>query len=762
MFKRAIRWVKDKTKQFFSFLWRQRARVFKWAAIFGVVFFCCYFFGFTLNCFVEGGFELNFSARLLFDGKTFLYAGAFCLVALFIVLYYYYTHYWLFNSKNIIKGNKRDKDISANLEQAHFQTENEIEQNFQIISYDELPQKEIKGIPIRAYEEGKKLKVTFSPPTHTLVIGTTGSGKTTTFVNPAIQILAESKTKPSMLISDPKGELYQLHAKKLKKAGYKVQILDLRNPYNSVRWNPLERAYLNYQRMLHLEKEVKVHEDKGCYEFEGKLYYDPKKRDAALQVKKQQLNDVVYEDLNDIVSVLCPVTNKNEPMWESGAKNFILAIALAMLEDSENPENGLTKEKYNFYSIMKVATNTENDCAEMLNYFRGRSPLSRAVTLSKQVLDSSEKTRGSYLSSTFDKISMFADMSLCALTSENEIEFGSMGEKPIALFLQIPDEKETRHTLAAMVILQAYKELVYKANTYESLSLPRPVYFILDEFGQLPKVQKLEQMITVGRSRNIWLNLVVQSYAQLAKVYDDKSADIIKSNCNTQIFIGTTDYKTIEEFSKRCGNFSILQRSVGFNTVRADDVNSNTSVKERPLIYPSELQQLNSKGNMGNAIVTVFGYQPIRAKFTPSYASKFYDLRESRQILRTGRYFDENAAYYDMKKRNERTFAGRRAGIRRNGGGGLRHHIAAPRRRSAATEKLQTLIAKSLHGFATEQENSDIFVLVQSGEYDKVIGKLKELKTRAGGKSERGSAIQDVIDRVEEMKNGGIRLEIKE
>ena len=122
-------------------------------------------------------------------------------------------------------------------------------------------------------------------------------------------------------------------------------------------------------------------------------------------------------------------------------------------------------------------------------------------------------------------------MSLCALTSENEIEFGSMGEKPIALFLQIPDEKETRHTLAAMVILQAYKELVYKANTYESLSLPRPVYFILDEFGQLPKVQKLEQMITVGRSRNIWLNLVVQSYAQLAKVYDDKSADIIKSNC---------------------------------------------------------------------------------------------------------------------------------------------------------------------------------------------------------------------------------------
>ena len=177
MFKRAIRWVKNTAKQVLSFLWEKRGKFVKWAAIFGVVFFCCYVFGFTLNCFVKGGFELNYSAGLLFDGKTFLYTGAFCGAALFIALYYYYTHYWIFNSKNIIKGNKRDKDISANLEQAHFETEQEIEQNFQITYYDRLPQTEIRGIPIRAYEEGKKLKITLSPPTHTLVIGTTGSGK---------------------------------------------------------------------------------------------------------------------------------------------------------------------------------------------------------------------------------------------------------------------------------------------------------------------------------------------------------------------------------------------------------------------------------------------------------------------------------------------------------------------------------------------------------------------------------------------------------
>ena len=759
--KRFIEWLKSLPTKLYGWVEQRRKKIIKWGITVGVVLLACFLLGFSLNCFIQAGYRLNLKAQLLLDGQTYVFAGLFLLLSGFVALFYYYTHYWLFNSKNIIKGRERDKHIFANLEQARFQSEREISENFQVVDYTDLPNTEVKGIPIQAYEENNRLKITFSPPTHTLVIGTTGSGKTTTFVNPTVQILAESKTKPSMLITDPKGELYQSHARQLKRAGYTVKILDLRNPYNSVRWNPMERAYENYQRALHLEEEVRLNEKKGTYLFDGKEYYSPRERDTAIQVKRQQLNDIVYEDLNDIISVLCPVTNKNEPMWESGAKNFVLAIALAMLEDSANPEFGMTKEKYNFYSLMKVATNTDDDCAEMLNYFRGRSPLSKAVSLSKQVLDSSEKTRGSYLSSTFDKISMFADLSLCALTSENEIEFEEMGEKPIALFLQIPDEKETRHTLAAMVILQAYKELVYKANTYPTLSLPRPVYFLCDEFGQLPKVLRLEQMITVGRSRNIWLNLVVQSYAQLAKVYDDKSADIIKSNCNTQIFIGTTDYKTIEEFSKRCGNYSIVQRSVGFNTIKADDVNSNTSVKERPLIYPSELQQLNSKGNMGNAIVTVFGYQPIKARFTPSYASHFYKMKMTKQELPVGRYFDEEAAFYDMKKRNAILLEMKRKRQSGGKGGTTRENIAERRRTMNILEKLQKYAMQCVKGIASEQETADLFLMIQTSEYDEAIMKLEELKERVGETSDRAAAIQDVIERLEEMRDGEIRMETR-
>mgnify|MGYP002673535849 FL=1 len=689
---------------------------------------CSYFLGYLLNCLISNRFSLKLSARLLIDGRTFLYMALILAVEGLALLFYYYTHYWLLSSKNIIRGKQGDLHLDANSESSRFQTDRDLERNFRIVAFPKLRETEITGSIIKAEEKNGKMDVVFAKPAHTLVIGTTGSGKTTTYVNPTIQILSETKTKPSMFISDPKGELYADHAKRLKEQGYEVKVLDLRNPYNSIRWNPLQRAYEFYQRMIHLKDEVVLDEEHGRYLFDGNEYETQEEVDSAIQVKKQQLYDIVYEDLHDITTAICPIENKNEPMWESGAKNFVLAIALAMLEDSEDPNLGLTKDKFNFYSITKVATNTDNDCEELIAYFQNRSPLSKAVSLSKQVLDASDKTRGSYLSTTFDKLSMFSDLSLCALTSENEIEFGSMGERPIALFLQIPDEKETRHTLASLVVLQAYKELVAKANSYPTLSLPKPVYFILDEFGNLPKVHKLEQMITVGRSRNIWMNLVVQSYSQLSKVYEEKSADIIKSNCNIQIFIGTTDYKTIEEFSKRCGNFSMVQRSVGFNSAKGADINSHSSIKERPLIYPSELQLLNNSKDMGNAIVTVFGYHPIRSKFTPSFQCHFYRMDRTEQRLYRGRYFDEEKAFYDMSLRKKKA-----DGKPKKSSGGISPSTEANevrRSRTIMMEQLKMLTRRQLSSLTGEKEIRFIVSLLSEGKINEAMKSLTDIQER--------------------------------
>ncbi len=628
-------------------------KVFKRVILYIIILIISLCVGYLINLFVSNNFvfEFKISKDILLSYKTYLYAfECFAVVMLFFIFVWYKKLGK--NPKKLMSTTEKDI-IYTGLEQAHFQTDEEIKNNFKIASYNMLPQVDIEGIPVKAEETKKGYDITFSKPAHTLIIGTTGSGKTTTFINPTIQILSNTKTQPSMLISDPKGELYSLHAKSLIKRGYDVKVLDLRNPYCSIRWNPLEKPFEMYQEMLSLDDKVRVNEEEGYYIFEDKIYYDKEELQSTIQVKKQEIFDEVYEDLNDICSVLCPIKNKSEPIWESGAKNFILAITLAMLEDSENPELGMTKEKFNFYNVMKIATNTQDDCEELIQYFNHRSPISKSVSLSKQVLDASDKTRGSYLSTVFDKLSLFSDMSICSLTSANEINFANIAIKPTALFLQIPDEKETRHTLAAMVILQAYKALVAKANTYPDLSLPRSVYFLLDEFGNLPQIHKLEQMITVGRSRKIWLALVVQSYAQLAKVYDEKSADIIKSNCNIQIFIGTTDQKTIEEFSKKCGNYSIIQKNVSFSSSN-DGVGSSVSVKERPLIYPTELAQLNNNQDMGNAIVSIFGYSPIRSKFTPSFKSRFFVLEKTNQLLAEGKYFNEEKVFYNMLKRNEK------------------------------------------------------------------------------------------------------------
>ena len=186
--------------------------------------------------------------------------------------------------------------------------------------------------------------------------------------------------------------------------------------------------------------------------------------------------------------------------------------------------------------------------------------------LSRQVLSAADQTLSSYMSIAFDKLSMFNDEGLCALTSATDIEPERFASEPTALFLKIPDEKDTRHALAAVFILCIYKALIKVASAREDLSLPRNVYFLLDEFGNMPKIDKFDKMITVGRSRKIWFHMVVQSYAQLNNVYGDTVADIVKSNCGIKMFIGSNDIATCEEFSKLCGNMSVATTSVSAST----------------------------------------------------------------------------------------------------------------------------------------------------------------------------------------------------
>lgn len=590
--------------------------------------------------------------------------------------------YSLFINKDFLNTllGKKDNDLKAvkngNLENSRWMNEKEKKSLFKSYPYSKLGEVKKDGIPVNAILERneKDMSVMFNSPCHSIIIGSTGSGKTTTFVSPMIQLLAATSAGSSMVITDPKGELFQLHSKYLKSRGYDVKVIDLRDTYSSYRWNPLDSIWDNFEdyRTAHTKafkrdddiKESGLTIDKQAaniplgtewYEFDGKAYTDYQRLIAAVKMYKKKIFDEVYEDLNDLVTVLIPVENEKDPLWEKGARSITLAVLLAMLEDSQDEANGMTKEKFNFFNLAKILQNSNEDYKALRDYFKGRSPLSRAYSLSKQVCDAAQSTRASYMSIVYDKLTLFNDAGICALTSTSDFTASALSDHPTALFLKIPDEKDTRHNLAAIFILNIYKTLIKVASATEELSLPRNVYFIMDEFGNMPKISKFDKFITVGRSRKIWFTMIVQSYAQLNNVYGDNVADIIKGNCGIKMFIGSNDMGTCKEYSELCGNITVKTTSTSGSA--HSDTNYSTSYQVRPLIYPSELQRLNHPGDIGHGIVVTFGNFPLKTYFTPSFKVPLYHFGEMDQSELEEHSFNERDVFYDVNKRNNRVLA---------------------------------------------------------------------------------------------------------
>lgn len=529
------------------------------------------------------------------------------------------------------------------------------------------------GIPIRAELTGNDIQVNmYDKDNHCLVIGTTGAGKTTQFIDPTIQIFSETSARPSLVITDPKGEIYKNHSAKLKRRGYHLMVFDLKEPFKSTCWNPMTRPFETHHRALNLESEVVVHKGGSpakynlkydsrenfrgeWYEFQGMAFSNKNTCLNQVENVRQQLKNEAFEDLKDISIVLCPIEGK-DPIWERGARDLILGVMLGMLEDSENPELGMTKEKFNFFNLAKICNLKDNDAynpiKSLTDYFQGRGQLSVATQLANQVVTNADKTAKSYMGVVTDRMGLFADTGVCFATSKNEMDFSRFDEEPTALFIKIPDEKTTRHAIATMFISQLYKILVAKANSQEG-KLKKPVFFLLDEFANMPKIEDFKNIITVARSRRIFFTLIVQSYSQLTIQYGEDVASVVKDNCNIHIYIASNDQGTKEEFSKRCGNISVETESTTISKGKEPDSKSKTtsvSVESRPLIYPEELGSLKDE-----FIVSVLKENPIKTKFTPSYkATKVYSFGEAQEEFRPPQIFNEIELYYDIKERNKK------------------------------------------------------------------------------------------------------------
>ena len=555
---------------------------------------------------------------------------------------------------------------------------------FMFNTFATLPQVKKAGIVIRNEVKKGKLEVNMYDPIHTLVIGTTGSGKTANILSPAIRILAHTGQKPCFVITDPKGELYQKHSRQLQKEGYRILTLDLRKPFASTRWNPMGNAYDQYHRAVNIEKEVTIHNggkpsqyklqestnykgEKTWYEYNGYAYGDRTQLVSDLRAKKQELIDDAYNELREIAMSICPVEDKQNPSWERGAQDLLYGIMIAMLEDSTNPELGMTKEKFNPYNLAKIATlrddDPDNPFGTLRDYCGGRDKFSKVQALTSTAINNAPGTTRSYMGILYTHISVFQDTGICYATAQSDMKFDDFVSQPTVLFIKVPDEKESHHCIATICISQLYKKLVEIASERPNLELPRPVFFLLDEFANLPKIEKMDNIITVARSRKIFFELVIQSYSQLDNKYGKEVAETIRSNCNIQIYIGTDDQKTKEDFSKMCGEQSLELENVTESKSDKKDQGKSTSTSKqvvtRPLIGPYELGQLPQ----GTAIVKIFQCDPIKTPFTPYFKIPEIDSSILEDEYVPSQPFDEERIYYDVKNRNKIIYKSKNSGF---------------------------------------------------------------------------------------------------
>lgn len=413
---------------------------------------------------------------------------------------------------------------------------------------------------------------------HSLVIGATGSGKTQTVIFPTVNVLA--KKRESMIITDPKGEIYENTSNMLREKGYNVLILNFRDPQQGNAWNPLSLPYRIYQSGNH---------------------------DKAIELLDDLAANILYEEKS----------GNADPFWEKTSADYFSGLALGMFEDT-------TEDKVNLNTISLMTTVGEEKfggSTYIKSYFETKDPSSAAYTNASGTIMAPNETKGSIISVFKQKIKLFASRdNLSEMLSHSDFDLKTIGEQPTALFIVIQDEKKTYHSLVTILLKQCYETLISVAQEHGG-KLPVRTNFLLDEFANMPPLKDITTMITAARSRQVRFTMIIQNFAQLDQVYGKENAETIKGNCGNIIYLITTELKALEEISKMCGEVKS----------KKDDKTAST-----PLVTISELQRMKQF----EVIIMRIRQAPFKTKFTPDYKMKWdkdypkatYPEREKQEV----------------------------------------------------------------------------------------------------------------------------------
>ncbi len=377
------------------------------------------------------------------------------------------------------------------------------------------------GVPLAWSRKTDEVAVDHTD-SHTLVIGPTGSKKSRLVAMPLVRILGSAGE--SMIISDPKAEIYNRTAAYLGKNDYTVFVLNLRSPMHGRRWNPLAIPYDFF-----LKGEI----DKAC------------------------------EFVNDIAENLISAQKSNsDPFWDNSAGSFFFGLVLLLFKYCRDFHKG--KEYIHIGNVMELRKRLISETGpgrnpRLWNYAKTDPIISSALI---GTVETANDTKAGILSMFDQKMRLFSiQPNLLDMLSGNDIDFDAIGKRPTAVYLIVPDEKTGYHGLVSLFIKQSYEYMIYKAQESDEQdglhvgTLANRVNYVLDEFSSLPTIGDFPAMITAARSRNIRFNLVIQSKHQLTQRYGDE-ADTIQTNCNNWIFFTSREIQFLEEISSMCGKTS--------------------------------------------------------------------------------------------------------------------------------------------------------------------------------------------------------------
>ena len=501
--------------------------------------------------------------------------------------------WWLIKKIEQLAKNKRLDYSPDDIEgSARWAKPEEIKKILKAVPKSDIESAEKGGIIL--YEDEDNYYIDDST-SHSLIIGKTRSGKGMFFVLPTIRLIAASREKPSMVIMDPKLENYEYMYETLIQSGYQIWILNFRDPEKGMSCSDLTAIIREYNRAMQT---------------------DPEERDFS------RTSDRVSE-----FARILTVNPKSDPIWPDSACALLQAIIYYLLDIGFQAG---TIDKLNMYTVRsffiekgtEILVKPDKSTTTALDVLMNNLPIQHPARLAYGTSNFSVgEMRASIFSTLSSNLDIYNDTGIARLTTirpEEPMDFQELGraDRPIALFLGIPDDRENRHKMAITFIQQIYSELADLAQHSPLNLLPRRVFFIADEIGTMPAIQNLDSKLQVSLGRGMVWYLFAQNKAQFKKIYGDNETRIIQDAASNYVYILSSDLETNKEVAEMLGAATkAFQTTTGDHgsIIEADHVQSH--LKGRQLRMSDELRMMQE----GEVIVIKDRSYPMHSLRTPFY-----------------------------------------------------------------------------------------------------------------------------------------------